>query len=216
MKSTQDTLHMKIDTSPINNNIYHSNESRPQFCNIKRCDNDNIWSSPIMSVSTDAFPSFSDPVYDSVSRLRNTFDPISNVNSLEKFPLLRPPGCSGYALFATKDGIVPCRGSLTMSTGISIKIPFGHYGKIEAVPLLGMRYDITPFGNIIDEKNNDIIYIKLLNNSNINYQVKKGDNIAQIIIQRYATPLIQYNRYNKEKRQHIYGFGPIGNRDVFK
>lgn len=211
MTSIPHQSHMKIDTSQINSNVYHSNLARTELA-FQGSYGANIWSSPMMSVSTDTVASCSEPVSDSLSRLRNTFDPILNVNSQEKIPLVRKLGCAGYALFATKDGTVPCRGSLIMSSGISVKIPFGHYGKIEAVPFLGMRYDITPFGNIIDEKYGDIIYIKLLNNSNTNYRVKKGDNIAQLIIQRYTTPLIRYNGQHDQKR---YGFGPIGN-NVYK
>jgi dUTP pyrophosphatase len=203
MTSIQHQSHMKMDTSPINYNAF------PAFQG--SCDA-NIWSAPTMSVSTGDNASCSETGSDSLSRLRNTFDPILNVRSQEKIPLLRKLGCAGHALFATKDGTVPCRGSLIMSSGISVKIPFGHYGKIEAVPYLGMRYDITPFGNIIDEKNGEIIYIKLLNNSNANYTVKKGDNIAQLIIQRYTTPFIRYNGQQGQQRD---GFGPIGT-NVYK
>ena len=207
---------MKMDTSPPLNPTLSLSNQEPS--SLFQCSHPhNAWSAPVMSVSTKTFASEKDPVVtDSLLRLRTPFDPVLHVSSREKMPLLRRSGSAGFALFANAAVVVPARGSATISSGISVQIPFGHYGKIEAVPFLGLRYDITPFGQIVDENCNNIIYVKLLNNSNVTYGVKKGDNIAQLIVQRYSTPILQYVR---EKSQHMGyrgGFGPIGGPTVFK
>jgi hypothetical protein len=38
-----------------------------------------------------------------------------------------------------------------------------------------------------------IINVKLFNHSNQSYRVKRGERIAQLVIQRYSTPQIRHN-----------------------
>tara|TARA_B100000795_G_C22735618_1_gene413229 strand:- start:659 stop:1144 length:486 start_codon:yes stop_codon:yes gene_type:complete len=96
---------------------------------------------------------------------------------------------AGFSLYATNDGCITARGSTTFSTGISVNIPFGHFGRIEGFSTLYEKL-LVPIPLIIDENNPDIIDICLLNHSNKIHQIKKGDCIGQLIIARYVVPRV--------------------------
>jgi dUTPase len=67
----------------------------------------------------------------------------------------------------------------------------GHYGKIEGISSLAFQHNIVSFGGIIDELDTNTIQIKMFNFGTGTYRVKRGDCIAQLIIQRYCVPNIQ-------------------------
>jgi dUTPase len=90
---------------------------------------------------------------------------------------------------ATNDGYITARGSTIFSTGISVNIPFGHFGRIEGFSTLAEKL-LVPIPLIIDENNSNIIDICLLNHSNKIHQIKKGDCIGQLIIARYVVPRV--------------------------
>jgi dUTP pyrophosphatase len=106
-------------------------------------------------------------------------------------------GAAGYDLFAAEDGhFNPPPGYSTtshiaVSTGVSVQIPMGHYGKIEGLSSLAFDHNVIVFGAIIDENHTGDIKVKMFKHGNSKFKIKKGDRIAQLVIQRYCAPSIQ-------------------------
>lgn len=99
----------------------------------------------------------------------------------------------GLDLVATVDRIVSSRSSTIVSSGLSVQIPFGHFGRIEGLTHLAMQHGLVPFSLILDSECHSIINVKLFNHSNQSYRVKRGERIAQLVIQRYSTPQVRHN-----------------------
>jgi len=116
--------------------------------------------------------------------------PIMSVTG-EFVPRRSSMGSAGYQLFAAADCMVSAQKGTIVSTGIAVRIPMGHYGKIEGNSSLAFQHNIVSFGGIIDELDTNTIQIKMFNFGTGTYRVKRGDCIAQLIIQRYCVPNIQ-------------------------
>lgn len=77
-----------------------------------------------------------------------------------------------------------------ISTGVSMSIPHGNYGKIEARSSLAIRNGIIVGGGVIDSDYTGEIKVILINTGNMPFVINKGDRIAQLIIQSYVTGII--------------------------
>ena len=94
---------------------------------------------------------------------------------------------AGLDLRTPTENTVPAGGHVMIDTSVCIALPMGHYGKIEGRSGLGIKYNIVPFGGIIDEDYRGPISVKLFNFGEEDYLFKKGDKIAQLLIQPYIS-----------------------------
>ena len=101
-------------------------------------------------------------------------------------------GDSGLDVTAVEDIIIPYGGSAVVQVGLKLAyVTPGYWFKVEGRSGLGFKYSITPHYGIIDNPYRGDMGIKLYNFSSLklDYPVKAGDKIAQLIIY----PLIQAN-----------------------
>ena len=95
-------------------------------------------------------------------------------------------------------------------TGISVSIPYGCYGRIAPRSGLAYKYGIDTLGGVIDSGFLGEVGVILLNTSGENYQVVKGDKIAQLIIERcFLYPFIEVEGLDETDRGEK-GFGSSG------
>ena len=113
-------------------------------------------------------------------------------------PQRKTPGSAGHDLHSIEAATIPPGGSVVISTGVSIQMPSGHYGKIEGRSSLGIKHSVIPFGGIIDEDYRGIITIS------------SNDRVAQLIIQRYSAPEIQRVSALDSTLRNQDGFGSTG------
>jgi|TARA_B110001450_G_C17667138_1_gene500075 deoxyuridine 5'-triphosphate nucleotidohydrolase len=108
----------------------------------------------------------------------------------EYLPVRSSMGAAGYDLYAAEDCTMDMASCAIINTGLQLEIPVGHYGKIEGLTSLAFKYNVVPFGGIIDEDYRGLVQVKLFNNGP-RYRVNKGDRIAQLILHRYCVPTIE-------------------------
>ena len=122
-------------------------------------------------------------------------------------------GAAGYDLFSAEDATINSRERKLISTDIAIQLPHETYGRV--APRSGMSVKGFDVGaGVIDESYRGIIKVLLINNSNENKEIKKGDRIAQLIIEKcyYPEPIIVENidELSSSSRGEG-GFGSTGN-----
>ena len=78
--------------------------------------------------------------------------------------------------------VVPARGSVTIRTGVHIKLPPNTYGRIASKSGLMVHHGILTDGTV-DEGFSGEICVCLFNLSDAGYYVERGDKIAQLIVQ---------------------------------
>ena len=80
---------------------------------------------------------------------------------------------------------LPCEvGSAKIPTGIAVEIPFGYWGEIKSRSGIGFNHGIEVGAGTIDAGYRNGIQVKLYNFTDKPYQIKKGDRIAQMVIQK--------------------------------
>tara|TARA_B110000858_G_scaffold180347_1_gene217836 strand:- start:1484 stop:2002 length:519 start_codon:yes stop_codon:yes gene_type:complete len=135
---------------------------------------------------------------------------MSFVSSHDNIPQRKTADAAGFDLCSGEDCIVSARASKIVSTGIQMQIAPGHFGKIEGRSGLGFKYQIMPFGGIIDSDYRGEIKVLLLNHSDTDYQVQRGTGIAQLIIHKYEIPTLFRVDQLSQTSRGLCGFGSTG------
>ncbi|KAI1306794.1 Deoxyuridine 5'-triphosphate nucleotidohydrolase [Halotydeus destructor] len=77
-----------------------------------------------------------------------------------------------------------------ISTGISITVPEGHFGRVTDCFGFWQMFGIRVAREIINFDDNEILTVLLMNTSDIPFRVKKGDRIAQIVFEKSPADLL--------------------------
>lgn len=134
-------------------------------------------------------------------------------SSSAQVPKRADDGAAGYDLYSSEDSIINSNERKLVSTDISIQLPHETYGRV--APRSGLSVKGIDVGaGVIDESYTGIVKVLLLNNSKNEYIIKKGDRIAQLIIEKcyYHQPVLvnSLEEFNKTTRGEG-GFGSTGN-----
>lgn len=118
---------------------------------------------------------------------------------------------AGYDLYAAEDALVVCGTRKLIKTNISMEITPGYYGRIAPRSGLAYKNGIDILAGVIDSDYRGDIGVILYNtDKNIDFSVKKGDRIAQIIFEAcYTATLNNIDILDNTLRQ-AGGFGSTG------
>lgn len=107
--------------------------------------------------------------------------------SASKIPLRRAnPTDAGMDLVAAEEKTLLPLSRATVSTGISMEIPEGYYGRIAPRSGLAHNHGIDVLAGVVDSGYRGEIKVILYNTDKEEvFQVSQGDKIAQIIIERH-------------------------------
>lgn len=118
-------------------------------------------------------------------------------------------GAAGYDLYANEDVIIGQYEFTQVSTGVSVAIPSGYYGRIAPRSGLAAKYGIVIGGGVIDEDYRGELKVLMSCLHGI-YDVRKGDRIAQLIIEKIATPELEIVDSLDDTDRGESGFGSTG------
>ncbi|KAK4599731.1 hypothetical protein RGQ29_009676 [Quercus rubra] len=120
-------------------------------------------------------------------------DPISllRVKKLSEkavLPSRGSPLSAGYDLSSATETKVPARGKALVPTDLSIAIPEGTYARVAPRSGLAWKHSIDVGAGVIDADYRGPVGVILFNHSDVDFEVKVGDRIAQLIIEKIMTP----------------------------
>ncbi|KAG8097750.1 hypothetical protein GUJ93_ZPchr0013g33763 [Zizania palustris] len=95
---------------------------------------------------------------------------------------------AGYDLSSAAEAVVPARGKTMVPTDLSISIPEGTYARIAPRSGLALKHSIDVGAGVIDADYRGPVGVILFNHSDVDFVVKPGDRIAQMIIELIVTP----------------------------
>lgn len=116
---------------------------------------------------------------------------------------------AGLDLYAREDQIVPAKESAKFDTGVHLEIPVGYAGLLVSKSGLNVKHGIESTG-LIDAGFIGSVVVKLYNHSGIDYKVKKGDKISQLVILPILTPTLEVVDKLDETERGDGGFGSTG------
>lgn len=121
---------------------------------------------------------------------------------------------AGYDISASENVIIEPRGRKVVLTGISCEIPAGHYVRVAPRSGLAAKCGIDVGAGVIDADYRGEIGVVLFNHSDVAFDVKIGDRIAQIIIEVIATPEITVVGRLGVSERGTGGFGSTGDKVI--
>lgn len=116
---------------------------------------------------------------------------------------------AGLDLYATKDQIVPARGSAIFDTGVHVELPPFTAGLIKSKSGLNVKHDLTSDG-VVDVGYIGSICVKLYNHGDKDYMVRRGDKISQLVVADIHIPRLQLIDELDETERGEKGFGSTG------
>lgn len=137
---------------------------------------------------------------------------IKKVHQNAKIPKYALPGDAGMDLFAIEDKTVKPNEIIAVKTGISIELPNNYVGLIWDKSGLALKSGIKTMGGVIDSGYRGEIAVILTNLSKDAYEIKRGEKIAQLLIQKIeSAEILEVNELNNTERNEG-GFGSTGSK----
>jgi dUTP pyrophosphatase len=115
---------------------------------------------------------------------------------------------AGYDLTASQDAVIEKGTCVMIGTGIAIAMPPGVYGRIAPRSSLGSK-NIIVNGGIIDQGYRGEIKV-ILSSLSSDFHVRKGDRIAQLILENYTSVPVAIVDDLPESTRGTGGFGSTG------
>ena len=130
-----------------------------------------------------------------------------------KLPYRSSANAAGYDLYASDDVTVPANGKKLVPTDISLEIPLGYYGRVAPRSGLALNHHLDVGAGVIDPDYRGKLGVLLFNFSSKDYEVKTGDKIAQLLLEKIITPLVEEVDQLVSTERGEGGFGSTGLSD---
>ena len=117
---------------------------------------------------------------------------------------------AGYDLSSVEDVVIPSLGRVAVPTGLAIKVPVGTYGRIAPRSGLAFKHGIDILAGVVDADYSGQIVVILYNTSGTEYEIKKGDRIAQFIIEKIEMLNVEVVDELPKTERGVGGFGSTG------
>jgi dUTP pyrophosphatase len=128
-------------------------------------------------------------------------------------PTYAKPGDAGADLYSISDLVLAPGERALVRTGISIALPNGYVGLVHPRSGLGLRNGISVVNTpgTIDAGYRGEIGVVLINHDlHESFQVKKGDRIAQLVIQKVENAQFKLVNQLPESERSTGGYGSTG------
>jgi dUTP pyrophosphatase len=135
---------------------------------------------------------------------------IKFLHSDARLPTLGSDGAAGFDLYSVDNIEILPNSRKLVSTGISIKLPVGVYGRVAPRSGLAVKNGIHVGAGVIDSDYRGEIKVLLFNLSNEKFTIRTGDRIAQLICEHYETPPLKLVSELSSTERGVGGFGSTG------
>lgn len=95
---------------------------------------------------------------------------------------------AGYDLYSPIDKTIPPGTSVLIFLGFQLELPDDCYGRIADRSSLALKDSVFVGGGVVDVDYRGNVGVILYNNSTVNYQVRKGSRIAQLVCEKIFYP----------------------------
>lgn len=97
-------------------------------------------------------------------------------------------------------------------TNLIIEIPKGYEGQIRPRSGFALKFGITVLNSpgTVDADYRGEVKVLLINHSKVDFEIKYGDRIAQMIISKYEKAILQFDDNISETERGTGGYGSTG------
>ena len=106
-------------------------------------------------------------------------------------PTRATEGSVGLDFYSPVDYIIPPHSQILIPTQIKIQIPLGYYGRLASKSSLPVLHQLHVGAGVIDQDYTGEIMVLMINAAPRVYSIKKGDPIAQLILEKVSIPILR-------------------------
>ena len=126
-------------------------------------------------------------------------------------PVRASLGAAGYDLFSTDSYVVLPGRRVVVSTGISIQLPPGTYGRIAPRSGLAVKHGLDTLAGVIDPDYTGEIKVVLQNlDTQQPFVIRPGYRIAQLILEKFEVAEVVETSAPEATQRGDAGFGSTG------
>lgn len=135
---------------------------------------------------------------------------IKKLDPEAKIPKYAHSGDAGMDLFSGEDVTIKPGERFSVKTGIAIKVPEGYAGLIWDKGGISHKNGIKTLGGVFDSNYTGEYLIGLINLGQVDYEIKKGQKIAQVLFQKIEHPEVEKVNELPETNRGDGRFGSTG------
>ncbi len=135
---------------------------------------------------------------------------IKKLDKNARLPKYAHANDAGMDLFSIEDKILESGERFVCGTGIALAIPEGYVGLIWDKSGVAAKGGIKTMGGVVDSSYRGEVGVVLKNLSKEKYEIKKGEKIAQMLIQKVENPEIKEVDDLEDTERGKGGFGSTG------
>jgi len=117
---------------------------------------------------------------------------------------------AGYDLKSAYDYIIPGMGKIVAKTDLAIRVPNGTYGRVAPRSGLAAKHHIDVGAGVVDQDYTGNIGVVMFNHAQEDFEIKKGDRIAQFICEKIEYPDLEEVASLNSTERGEGGFGSTG------
>lgn len=128
-----------------------------------------------------------------------------------QIPVRSSDGAVGYDLHSVNGYVILPGRRAIVSTGISVQLPPGVYGRVAPRSGLAVKNGIDVGAGVIDPDYTGELKVVLFNHDQNPFVIKPGYRIAQLILERCEVPPVLEVQQVVDTERGQSGFGSTGN-----
>ena len=132
---------------------------------------------------------------------------VKRITTTSILPTRATEGAVGYDLYADEDTVVRAGARAVVSTGISVQVPKGTYGRVAPRSGLAVKSGISVGAGVVDPDYTGELKVVLFNHGDSKFKIQRGFRIAQLVLERCETPEVQEITEVAETGRGSGGFG---------
>ncbi|KAI9024139.1 dUTPase-like protein [Hyaloraphidium curvatum] len=135
---------------------------------------------------------------------------VKKLSDKARLPVRGSSRAAGYDLCSSADCVIPARGKHIVPTDLAIAVPPGCYGRVAPRSGLAAKHFLDVGAGVVDEDYRGAVGVVMFNFSDKDFEVKEGDRIAQLVLERIYTPDVVEVEDLDSTDRGAGGFGSTG------
>jgi deoxyuridine 5'-triphosphate nucleotidohydrolase len=136
---------------------------------------------------------------------------VERLDSRAKIPRKATSQAAGLDLRAIENVVIMPRKRELVRTGLSLKIPKRHYGRIAERSGLALNFGLRIGGGVVDRDYRGEVKLIIHNTTEERYTINKGDRVAQLIIEKIKDVRVkEVKTLSSSTERGRQGFGSSG------
>lgn len=132
------------------------------------------------------------------------------LNEKATLPARKSKNACGLDIYSIEEVSITSGYRKAIRTGVAVSIPQGFYGRIAPRSGIALTAGVDVLAGVVDSDYRGEIICLLINLGTDDFKINVGDRIAQLIIEKIALLVPEWDEQLSKTERNIGGFGSTG------